>query len=150
MTPTATLLRDNAEYLARECQDRQHDSTITLDDALTYVDHDHVIAWTAEEIKGRSPQSMLADAFEGLTDAEAVSVLQCLLNETDTARKILAEQLRAYVADDLVQAAEVWAQNNEPRGPRTAPYASRRMDDDYGDWLHERRKQDKLDAKVSP
>ena len=112
-TPTK-IIKDVVNELANEQLHAEIRSEVTAADALPSVDHDLVIAWVAVETGTRSPQTTLLEVFENLTDAETISVLNCLLNETDTARRILADALRQHVAKDLAGQANVVLRNYEP------------------------------------
>ena len=107
-------LREAIDAIASDVGNRQHDNTVTTRDAFDYVDHDLACAWATRETGLRSPQLIIAEAFEHLTDAQALSVLTCLLNQTDTARKILAEHLRQYIAADLAYDAQKVIDNFDP------------------------------------
>ena len=99
-------LRDTIAEIANEVRNRQVEYPVTSNDAVTYVDHDLVVAWATVETGKRSAGNILSEAFEKLTEAEAFSVLTCLMNETDTARKMLAGELRTYIANDLAYQAQ--------------------------------------------
>lgn len=100
--------------LESETRSRQFPDNITTEEAAKHVDHDVVVAWAMAALGLRSPQQLLLDAFENLTDADATSVINCLLNETDTARKIMAKQLCEYVAKDLAYEAQKRVDNYDP------------------------------------
>jgi hypothetical protein len=109
-----TPYTDAVDELADETRSKQFPDNITPAQALEYVDHDVVCAWVNQELSKRSPQSLLSDAFENLTDYEATSVLNCLINETDTARKLLAGCLREYVAKDIAYDAQCKVEQYDP------------------------------------
>ena len=92
----------------------QFPDNITTAQALEHVDHDVVCAWVTQELSKRSPQGLLSDALENLTDADATSVLICLINETDTARKLLAATFSEYVAKDLAYDAQKLVDGFDP------------------------------------
>lgn len=92
--------------LEAETKSRQFPDNITTEEAAKHVDHDVVVAWAMAALGLRSPQQLLSDILENLTDADATSIINCLLNETDTARKIMAKQLCEYVAKDLAYEAQ--------------------------------------------
>lgn len=100
--------------LESETRSRQFPDNITTEEAAKHVDHDVVVAWAQAELGSRSPQQLLLDAFENLTDADATSVINCLLNETDTARKILATALREAVAKGIAYEAQKRVDNFDP------------------------------------
>jgi hypothetical protein len=101
-----TPLTEAIEQVAAENKSKQFPDNITTAEALEYVDHDVVCAWVAQELSLRNPQQLLSDAFEYLTDADATSVLNCLINPSDTARKLLAACLCEYVAKHIAYAAQ--------------------------------------------
>lgn len=100
--------------LEAETKSRQFPDNITTEEAAKHVDHDVVVAWAMAALGLRSPQQLLLDAFENLTDADATSVINCLLNETDTARKILSKALCEAVAYDLAYEAQKRVDNYDP------------------------------------
>lgn len=79
---------------------------ITTDDALRHVDGHLVCAWAAIEAGHRTYQQILCDAICEMTDADASLVISTLMNDTPTARTVLARALKEYVAKDLVYEAE--------------------------------------------
>ena len=99
-------LRDTIAEIANEVRNRQIEYLVTSNDAVTHIDHDLVVAWATVETGKRSALNILTEALEKLTEAEAFSILTCLLNETDTARKMLANELRQHVARDLAYRAQ--------------------------------------------
>jgi hypothetical protein len=109
-----TALTDAIKQLADENKAKQFPDLITEREALEHVDHDVVCAWVAQELSLRNPQQLLSDAFEYLTDADATSVLNCLINETDTARKLLAACLCEYVAKDIAYDAQKVVDSYDP------------------------------------
>jgi hypothetical protein len=109
-----TPLTEAIEQVALENKSKQFPDNITTAEALEYVDHDVVCAWVAQELSLRNPQQLLSDAFEYLTDADATSVLNCLINETDTARRILASCLCEYVAKHIAYAAQCKVDQYDP------------------------------------
>ena len=109
-----TAFTEAVAELEAETRSRQFPDSITTTVALEYVDHDVVVSWAQSELGSRSPQQLLLDAFENLTDADATSVINCLLNETDTARKIMAKQLCEYVSKDLAYEAQKRVDNYDP------------------------------------
>ena len=109
-----TAFTEAVKELESATNARQFPDSITTTAALEYVDHDVVVSWAQAELGSRSPQQLLLDAFENLTDADATSVINCLLNETDTARKILATALREAVAKDLAYEAQKRVDNFDP------------------------------------
>jgi len=109
-----TAFTEAVRELEAETNGRQFPDSITTAAALEYVDHDVVVSWAQAELGSRSPQQLLLDAFENLTDADATSIINCLLNETDTARKIMAKQLCEYVAKDLAYEAQKRVDNYDP------------------------------------
>ena len=109
-TPYTEAVRE----LANETRSKQFPDNITTAQALEHVDHDVVCAWVTQELSKRSPQGLLSDAFENLTDADATSVLNCLINETDTARRFLASCLREYVAKDIAYDAQCLVEQYDP------------------------------------
>lgn len=109
-----TAFTEAVRELESETNARQFPDFITITEALKHVDHDVVVSWAMAELGSRSPQQLLLDAFENLTDADATSVLNCLLNETDTARRILASALRECVAKDLAYEAQCRVDNFDP------------------------------------
>ena len=109
-----TAFKEAAKELESETNARQFPDNITITEALKHVDHDVVVSWAQAELGSRSPQQLLLDAFEKLTDADATSVINCLLNETDTARRILANALRECVAYDLAYEAQKLVDNYDP------------------------------------
>ena len=100
--------------LEAETKSRQFPDNITTEEAAKHVDHDVVVAWAMAALGLRSPQQLLSDILENLTDADATSIINCLLNETDTARKILATALREAVAKDLAYEAQKRVDNYDP------------------------------------
>ena len=100
--------------LEAETKSRQFPDNITTEEAAKHVDHDVVVAWAMAALGLRSPQQLLSDILENLTDADATSIINCLLNETDTARKIMAKQLCEYVAKDLAYEAQKRVDNYDP------------------------------------
>ena len=109
-----TAFTEAVRELESEQYGRQFPDNITIDAASKHVDHDVVVSWAMAELGLRSPQQLLSDMIENLTDADATSVINCLLNETDTARKILDACLRAYVAKDLAYEAQKRVDNYDP------------------------------------
>lgn len=109
-----TAFKEAAKELESETNARQFPDNITVAEAMKHVDHDVVVSWAQAELGSRSPQQLLLDAFEGLTDADATSVINCLLNETDTARRILATALKECVAYDLAYEAQKLVDNYDP------------------------------------
>ena len=109
-TPYTEAVRE----LADETRSRQFPDNITTAQALEHVDHDVVCAWVVRELSQRSPQQLLSDVIENLTDADATSVLNCLINETDTARRFLASCLREYVAKDIAYDAQKIVDSYDP------------------------------------
>ena len=109
-----TPYTEAVEELSAETRSKQFADNITTSEALKHVDHDVVCAWVKQELSKRSPQQLLSDAFENLTDADATSVLNCLINETGTARKLLAACLCEYVAKDLAYDAQKLVDQYEP------------------------------------
>jgi hypothetical protein len=109
-----TALTEAIDQVALENKSKQFRDNITDRDALDYVDHDVIVAWVAQELSLRNPQQLLSDIFENLTDADATSVLNCLNNETDTARRILAPCMRQYVAKDVAYAAQLLLDHYDP------------------------------------
>ena len=109
-TPYTEAVRE----LANETRSKQFPDNITTAQALGHVDHDVGCAWVTPELSKRSPQGLLSDAFENLTDADATSVLNCLINETDTARRFLASCLREYVAKDIAYDAQCLVEQYDP------------------------------------
>lgn len=116
-------LRDTISEIADQVRNRQIEYPVTSNDAVTHVDHDLVVAWATVKTGSCSPGLILSEAFENMTDAEAFSVLTCLLNETDTVRKTLAYELRQYVARDLAYQAQCLIDDgpidDEANGPIT-------------------------------
>ena len=100
--------------LESETRSRQFPDNITTEEAAKHVDHDVVVAWAMAALGLRSPQQLLSDILENLTDADATSIINCLLNETDTARKIMAKQLCEYVAKDMAYEAQKRVDNYDP------------------------------------
>ena len=109
-----TAFTEAVAELEAEIRSRQFPDSITTAAALEHVDHDVVVSWAQAELGSRSPQQLLLDAFENLTDADATSVINCLLNETDTARKILSKALCEAVAYDLAYEAQKRVDNYDP------------------------------------
>lgn len=133
-----TAFTEAAIELESETRSKQFPDNITTDEALKHVDHDVVVSWAQAELGSRSPQQLLLDAFENLTDADATSVINCLLNETDTARRILASALRECVAKDLAYAAQCRVDNFDPTDAEMArtSYASEVDDPLVADQRH--------------
>ena len=124
--------------LESETRSRQFPDNITTEEAAKHVDHDVVVSWAQAELGSRSPQQLLLDAFENLTDADATSIINCLLNETDTARKIMAKQLCEYVAKDLAYEAQKRVDNYDPTDSEMSrtSYAAQVDDPLIGDRRH--------------
>lgn len=124
--------------LESETRSRQFPDNITTEEAAKHVDHDVVVAWAMAALGLRSPQQLLLDAFENLTDADATSVINCLLNETDTARKIMAKQLCEYVAKDLAYEAQKRMDSYDPTDSEMSrtSYAAQVDDPLIGDRRH--------------
>ena len=133
-----TAFTEAVRELEAETNGRQFPDSITTAAALEYVDHDVVVSWAQAELGSRSPQQLLLDAFENLTDADATSVINCLLNETDTARKILATALREAVAKDLAYEAQKRVDNYDPTDSEMSrtSYAAQVDDPLIGDRRH--------------
>ena len=112
--PIKTALDLAIDELAAETRSKQFRDNITDAEALKHVDHDVVCAWVAQELSLSNPQGLLTDAFENLTDADATSVLNCLINETDTARRILARCLCEFVAKQIAYAAQYLVDSYDP------------------------------------
>ena len=109
-----TAFTEAVMELEAETKSRQFPDNITTEEAAKHADHDVVVAWAMVALGLRSPQQLLSDILENLTDADATSVINCLLNETDTARKIMAKQLCEYVAKDLAYEAQKRVDNYDP------------------------------------
>ena len=109
-----TAFTEAVMELEAETKSRQFPDNITIDEASKHVDHDVVVSWAMAELGLRSPQQLLSDMIENLTDADATSIINCLLNETDTARKIMAKQLCEYVSKDLAYEAQKRVDNYDP------------------------------------
>ena len=133
-----TAFTEAVRELEAETNGRQFPDSITTAAALEYVDHDVVVSWAQAELGSRSPQQLLLDAFENLTDADATSVINCLLNETDTARKIMAKQLCEYVAKDLAYEAQKRMDSYDPTDSEMSrtSYAAQVDDPLIGDRRH--------------
>ena len=124
--------------LEAETRSRQFPDNITTEEAAKHVDHDVVVAWAMAALGLRSPQQLLSDILENLTDADATSIINCLLNETDTARKIMAKQLCEYVAKDLAYEAQKRVDNYDPTDSEMSrtSYAAEVDDPLIGDRRH--------------
>jgi len=146
----ANDFRDAADELAAEFLSRQFPDSITADDARKYVDAGVLAAWTEIEATSRDENIILGDMCSQRCDAATARSLICALavGYADKVQQMLQEALIDQVSRDLAYEATRLVENHEPPAPASLPYQSRRMDDDYGDWLHERRKQDRLDAEV--
>jgi hypothetical protein len=106
---------DAVEELAAECRNRQHDTTVTLDEARSYVDHEVIHQWSLIQLKSRSPQQLMLDAFEGLTDAQAIDAWVHLPHSIkDNARAVLAAAQLEYVAKDLCYDAQQLVDSYDP------------------------------------
>jgi hypothetical protein len=124
--------------LEAETKSRQFPDNITTEEAAKHVDHDVVVAWAMAALGLRSPQQLLSDILENLTDADATSIINCLLNETDTARKIMAKQLCEYVAKDLAYEAQKRVDYYDPTDAEVSrtSYAVEVDDPIIGDLRH--------------
>lgn len=109
-----TAFTEAVMELEAETKSRQFPDNITTEEAAKHVDHDVVVAWAMAALGLRSPQQLLSDILENLTDADATSIINCLLNETDTARKIMAKQLCEYVAKDMAYEAQKRMDSYDP------------------------------------
>ena len=78
-----TAFTEAVAELEAETRSRQFPDSITTAAALEHVDHDVVVSWAQAELGSRSPQQLLLDAFENLTDADATSIINCLMFGVD-------------------------------------------------------------------
>ena len=133
-----TAFTEAVMELEAETKSRQFPDNITTEEAAKHVDHDVVVAWAMAALGLRSPQQLLSDILENLTDADATSIINCLLNETDTARKIMAKQLCEYVAKDLAYEAQKRVDNYDPTDSEMSrtSYAAEVDDPLIGDRRH--------------
>ena len=133
-----TAFTEAVMELEAETKSRQFPDNITTEEAAKHVDHDVVVAWAMAALGLRSPQQLLSDILENLTDADATSVINCLLNETDTARKIMAKQLCEYVSKDLAYEAQKRVDNYDPTDSEMSrtSYAAEVDDPLIGDRRH--------------
>jgi hypothetical protein len=106
---------DAVDELAAESRNRPHDHTVTIDDARKAVDAEVIHVWSMMQLKSRSPQRLLLDAFEGLTDAQAVDAWVHLPHAyKDNARAVLAAAQLEYVAKDLQHDAQKQVDEFDP------------------------------------
>lgn len=133
-----TAFTEAVMELEAETKSRQFPDNITTEEAAKHVDHDVVVAWAMAALGLRSPQQLLSDILENLTDADATSIINCLLNETDTARKIMAKQLCEYVAKDLAYEAQKRVDYYDPTDSEMSrtSYAAQVDDPLIGDLRH--------------
>ena len=133
-----TAFTEAVMELEAETKSRQFPDNITTEEAAKHVDHDVVVAWAMAALGLRSPQQLLSDILENLTDADATSIINCLLNETDTARKIMAKQLCEYVSKDLAYEAQKRVDNYDPTDSEMSrtSYAAEVDDPLIGDRRH--------------
>lgn len=67
--------------LAREFQQRQFQDAITERDAAEYVGAHEAREWVAKEVALQSPQGVLIDLIDRLTDADAHALLGHFINQ---------------------------------------------------------------------
>jgi len=110
----ANAYTDARDELADACRNRP-DSTVTIDDARTYVDAEVIHQWSLEQLKSRSPQQLMLEAFEMLTTDQTIEVWVSLPHATkDDARRVLAAAQAEHVARDLVHDAQQVVDTYDP------------------------------------
>jgi hypothetical protein len=94
------------DELAAECRNRP-DRTVTIAEARTYIDAEVIHQWSLSQLKTRSHQQLMLEAFELMTTDQTIEVWVSLPHASkDDARRILAAAQAEHVARDLVQDAQ--------------------------------------------
>lgn len=122
-------------------------SGVSVDDALAAIDDDVLIEWAQREGGYVSVLSRLVDEVHAQlqrekTDDRERALIQCLAQNLPphgaTLHAAFVHACAGDLADEAYSAAEQVAAH-------AAIERKRDRADDRGDWLHERRKQDRLD-----
>ena len=120
MAHTRTAYTNARDELAAECRSRP-DRTVTIAEARTYIDAEVIHQWSLEQLKSRSPQQLMLEAFEMLTTDQTIEVWVHLPQPSrDDARRILAAAQAESVARDLMHDAQQVVDTYDPTDDEVA------------------------------
>jgi hypothetical protein len=136
-------LQEAIREIAYDAAHQPIQSEITAQDAEDHAADDDVLMafWSMQQAVGDAAETWF-DVYEKLTDDERTQVVAAIVMHHPAGLKVLREALVAHVSEWLATQADKYRDDPD--------HFHRRDPDDYGDWLYEQRKQDRLDAMVSP
>lgn len=106
-------LTQAAQALAQSAASQHIPQSITVQEALEYVDDPLALGWIAIAQTTQSPQQVLADLCAEMTEIDARAVICGSLVHPEVAGKLVAAALRERIARDLVREAEDLADRTE-------------------------------------